>query len=150
MERTHSDPGLAVRRGDVAIAYALLRVTLGINIALHGITRIVAGLGAFAATLTKEFAATPLPYFAVAGFGYALPWAEAVIGLLLLFGAWTRGALIAGALVMAALTFGTCLRQDWNVAGVQLIYSAVYFILIATARYNRFAVDDLLARRAGK
>ncbi len=46
---------------------------------------------------------------------------------------------------MAMLTFGTCLLQDWSVAALQLIYSAVYFILIALLRYNSWSVDGLLA-----
>jgi thiosulfate dehydrogenase [quinone] large subunit len=130
---------------DVALAYALLRVTLGINIALHGLTRIASGTSSFAAGMTRQFAATPLPHFAILGFGYALPWAEAIIGVLLLFGAWTRATLVAGALVMAMLTFGTCLLQDWNIAGLQLIYSTVYFLLLALLRYNRFSLDKLIA-----
>lgn len=132
---------------DVSLGYALLRITLGINISLHGLTRIVAGTSLFVASMNKQFASTPLPHFAVQGFGYVLPWAEAIIGLLLLFGALTRMALIAGALVMAMLTFGTCLLQDWNVAGLQLIYSTVYFLLIAMVRYNTFSLDGLLPRR---
>jgi len=146
-EATHTDASGVFNGRDISLGYALLRITLGINIALHGLTRIVAGTSSFAAGMSRQFAGTVLPHFAVQGFGYVLPWAEAVIGLALLFGAWTRVALIAGALVMAMLTFGTCLLQDWNVAGLQLIYATVYFILIATVRYNRFSVDGLLSRR---
>jgi thiosulfate dehydrogenase [quinone] large subunit len=131
---------------DLRVAYALLRVTLGINIALHGISRIVAGPVAFVATLSKQFASTPLPHFAVQGFGYALPWLEAAIGLLVLFGAFTRAALIAGALLIALLTFGSSLHQDWDVVGLQLIYALVYFVLISLRKYNTFSVDGLLSR----
>lgn len=88
-----------------------------------------------------------LPHFSVVIFGYALPWAEAIIGLLVLFGVLTEWALIAGALLMALLTFGTSLRQDWNVAGLQLIYAVVYFLLIAFRRHNRFAADRLLSKK---
>ncbi len=137
---------LAFHERDLSVAYALLRITLGVNIAIHGITRVMAGTAGFAASLTSQFAGTPVPRFAVQGFGYVLPWAEAVIGLLVLFGAFTRLALIAGALVMIALTFGTCLRQDWNVAGLQLIYSTVYFLLIGLLRHNAFSVDALFSR----
>jgi len=141
------DEGGADRTGnDFAVAYALLRVTLGINIAIHGISRIVAGPAAFVAGLAKQFAGTPLPHFAVQGFGYVLPWAEALIGLLVLFGAFTRAALIAGALLIAVLTFGSTLHQDWDVAGLQLIYATVYFLLLALCRYNAFSVDGLLSR----
>ncbi len=128
---------------DIALAYPLLRLTLGINIALHGISRVLAGPGAFTAGLTKQFAGTPLPGFAVQGFGYALPWLEALIGLLIVLGAFTRIALIAGALLIAVLTFGSTLHQDWDIAGLQLIYAVVYFVLIALRRYNAFSLDRL-------
>jgi thiosulfate dehydrogenase (quinone) large subunit len=129
---------------DLRLAYPLLRITLGINIALHGISRILAGLGSFVATLAKQFASTPLPHFAVQGFGYTLPWLEAAIGLLILFGALTRISLVAGALLIVVLTFGSALHQDWDVVGVQLIYAVVYFILIGLHRYNGFSLDDIL------
>jgi len=133
---------------DFAIAYPLLRITLGINIALHGVSRILAGPATFVAGLTKQFANTGLPTFAVQGFGYTLPWLEASIGLLILFGAFTRVALIAGALLIAVLTFGSSLHQDWDVAGLQLIYAVVYFILIALRRFNWLSIDFLVGRRS--
>ena len=71
-----------------------------------------------------------------------MPWLEAGLGLLIIVGFRTREALVAGALLMLALTFGTALRQDWDVAGVQLLYSAVYAALIAALRYNRLSVDQ--------
>ena len=139
----------ALERGatrDYSTAYALLRITLGVNIAMHGISRILAGVGAFAAGLEKQFAATPLPHFAVAAFAHALPWAEAIIGLLVLFGLATRFALIAGALLIVVLTFGTNLHQDWQVAGLQLIYAIAYALLIAFHRFNAFSLDRAFSR----
>jgi thiosulfate dehydrogenase (quinone) large subunit len=132
--------------GDYSLGYALLRVTLGVNIAMHGISRILAGLGAFASGLEKQFAATPLPRFAVSAFGHALPWAEASIGLLILIGGATRIALVAGALLIVVLTFGSTLHQDWQIAGVQLIYAIAYALLIAFHRYDSFSLDGRLSR----
>jgi uncharacterized membrane protein YphA (DoxX/SURF4 family) len=40
-------------------------------------------------------------------FAVSLPFLEAGVGLLLIIGLWTRGALVAGGLLMAALVFGT-------------------------------------------
>jgi len=128
---------------DFTLAYTLLRMTLGVNIALHGISRLLAGSAAFVGALAKQFASTPLPDFAVRGFGHALPWLEALIGLLILFGVFTRVALVAGALLIVVLTFGSTLHQDWDIAGLQLIYAAVYFILIALQRHNSFSLDRL-------
>jgi uncharacterized membrane protein YphA (DoxX/SURF4 family) len=75
-----------------------------------------------------------------------LPWLEALIGLLILCGAFTGIALVAGALLIAVLTFGSTLHQDWDVTGLQLIYAAVYFILIAFRRYNTLSLDRLFQR----
>jgi len=135
---------------DLSLAYALLRITLGTNIALHGISRIVAGPASFVSSLTKQFEGTVLPHLAVQGFGYALPWLEALIGLLILFGALTRVALIAGALLIVLLTLGSTLHQDWDIAGLQLIYALAYFVLIGLRQYNVWSVDGLFSRRRGQ
>jgi len=44
--------------------------------------------------------------------------------------------LVAGSLLILALTFGTTLRQDWSTAGVQLIYAAIYAALLTLDRRN--------------
>jgi thiosulfate dehydrogenase [quinone] large subunit len=127
---------------DRSLGYALLRLVLGINIAIHGISRILSGASAFAESLVPQFTKTPLPPWSVYSFGIALPWAEALVGLLLLVGFASRYTYIAGALMIAALTFGSALRQDWQAVGLQLIYSVVYSILLAFREYNRFSIDE--------
>jgi thiosulfate dehydrogenase [quinone] large subunit len=131
---------------DFSLAYALLRATLGVNIAMHGISRILAGVGVFTATLEKQFGSTPLPHFAVRAFGSALPWAEALVGLLILVGGATRIALVAGGLLILVLTLGSTLHQDWEIAGLQLIYATAYSLLIAFRKYNLLSLDRLFAR----
>jgi thiosulfate dehydrogenase [quinone] large subunit len=74
-------------------------------------------------------------------FGLVLPWIEAALGLLILFGAATRYALIAASLTILVLTFGSCLRQDWESAGLQLIYAAIYSALLAFRRENAYSID---------
>jgi thiosulfate dehydrogenase (quinone) large subunit len=71
----------------------------------------------------------------------SLPFAEAIIGLFVLFGVASRYAYVAGSLVILSLTFGSTLRQDWESAGLQLIYALLYAILLATREYNKFSVD---------
>ena len=129
------------RPDDSSLAYALLRITLGLNIFMHGTSRLLAGISNFVSGMIKMFQSTVLPTAVVVPFGYALPWLEAGLGFLIIVGFRTREALVAGSLLMLALTFGTALRQDWDVAGVQLLYSAVYAALIATLRYNRLSLD---------
>ena len=128
------------------IAYTILRLSFGANIMLHGVSRLLAGRAAFLAYLTHYFEKTPavpagfLPIFAT-----ALPPVETALGLLLLLGVGTRLSLIAGGLVMAALVVGTNLAQDWNVAGLQLIYCFIYYYLLAHRQdLNRISLDAMI------
>ena len=127
---------------DRTIAYMLLRVFLGVNIASHGVSRLLAA-SKFENALAAQFAHSFLPHSAVVAFALALPWAETLIGSLILAGLWTRLALIGGALLMIVLTLGSCLIQDWQVAGIQLIYQIAYFFLLFLLNYNHWSVDAL-------
>jgi thiosulfate dehydrogenase [quinone] large subunit len=129
---------------DRVVGYSLLRATLGINIFLHGVSRVLAGSGNFAASLVGMFHATLLPPMLVRTFGYALPWIEATVGLLVLLGLWTRYALAGGALLIFVLTFGTALRQDWETAGLQLTYALIFGALLAFRQWNTLSFDVLL------
>lgn len=128
---------------DVAIAYLLLRAILGLNIFVHGVSRLLAGPAQFAASLVSMFGKTPLPSWSVHAFGLILPWVEALLGLLLLIGWRTREALIGGSLLIFVLTFGSTLRQDWESAGLQLIYAGVYAALLSGRAKNIYSVDSL-------
>jgi thiosulfate dehydrogenase [quinone] large subunit len=123
------------------LAYLLLRLTLGINILMHGLARILSGLSPFAAGMLKQFASTAMPPTLVHAFAVALPWSELFLGVAILLGLWTRTALTLGALEIIVLTFGISLTQNWSVAGLQLIYAVVYAILLAFAEYNRWSAD---------
>lgn len=142
----------AVRAGsrsysDRVMAYTLLRVSFGTNILLHGASRLLAGQAGFLTYLNHYFEHTPLmPKSFLPVFGTVLPVVEAALGLLLVLGLATRFALIAGALVMLVLVFGTNLAQDWNVAGLQLIYCFLYYYLLAHREWNVLSVDARLFR----
>jgi thiosulfate dehydrogenase [quinone] large subunit len=135
---------------DAALGYLLLRATIGINIFIHGLSRILAGPSHFADVLVPAFQHTPLPASFVRFFALTLPWAETIVGLLVLVGIRTRLALVAGSLLILTLTFGATLTQDWESAGLQLIYATVYASLLAFRNYNTFSVDGLLQSKASK
>jgi len=128
-------------------AHALARICLGINICLHGVTRIP-HLAEFTAKLDKQFANTFLPQSAVTASSYVIVFGEALIGFLVLIGLGLRGALIAGTCLMILLQFGTALIQDWNTAGLQLPYVAFYVVLLATLEYDTFSADRLLRTKS--
>jgi thiosulfate dehydrogenase [quinone] large subunit len=135
---------VGVRTRDVALAYLLLRATIGLNIFIHGASRILAGVSSFANSLVPMFQKTLLPAWSVHWFGLALPWVETILGFLVLAGLRTRFALIGGSVFIFVLTFGSTLRQDWESAGLQLIYASIYAALLAFRDKNVYSLDALL------
>lgn len=133
------------RRTDRRLAYGILRFTLGLNILLHGLTRI-GTLSGFADGLVEGFADTILPAAVVHVSAYVIVLAEVVIGALLTMGYRTRGALVAGGLLMAALVFGTALRQEWGTLGTQMLYALIYFVLLYAREYDHYSLDRRLRR----
>ena len=129
---------------DKPLAYALLRIALGVNFAGHGLIRIYTGVGAFAQTTAEHMAKSPLPHGFVLGFGYVIPWVEAVLGVVLILGLGTRVALVIGAVFMMALTVGVAANQQWDVAGEQLLYSLIFFVLLFLREWNVMSVDARL------
>jgi thiosulfate dehydrogenase (quinone) large subunit len=132
---------------DASLAYGILRFAFGINIFGHGFIRIMTGTGKFAVWMLKEMQGTMMPDVIVRPFGYLVPWAETTLGLLLILGLFTRASLVLGALLIAALTFGTTLRQDWAIAGLQVTYSLLYFVLLYfRENNNQLSLDAWLGR----
>ena len=123
------------------LAYALLRIAFGINFLGHGLFRILSGTGAFAHTMAEHMTKSPLPVSLTLAFGYAIPFVELVLGLALIAGLFTRWALVLGAVFMMVLTFGVTANQQWDVAGQQLLYSLIFFVLLFLIEYNSLALD---------
>jgi thiosulfate dehydrogenase [quinone] large subunit len=130
---------------DRALAHALLRVTLGINLIVHGLVR-VPNLSGFAAGMAREFAPTLLPGGLVHTFALLLPFAEAALGALVAVGLFQQTALALGALLIAALVFGTALLQHWDVLTQQMVYALIYAALLATRSWDRWSLDSIRRR----
>ena len=131
---------------DAALAHGLARVALGLNIAIHGYSRLPNLVG-FANGMVKQFAATFLPSPLVYITGLSIAICEAVIGTLLVIGLVLRPALVGGALLMLLLIFGSTLIQQWEIVSVQMITVAFYVGLLATVRHDRFSLDGLRQRK---
>jgi thiosulfate dehydrogenase (quinone) large subunit len=105
----------------------VLRLGLGINMLMHGLVRLPK-LNAFATKMAAGFEGTFLPVALAKPFLLVLPVLEFLTGVLILLGGrWGRYGFMLCGLLLAALLFGTTLKEDWNTAGTQLIY------VIATA-----------------
>jgi thiosulfate dehydrogenase (quinone) large subunit len=133
-------------RSDASLAYALMRLSFGVNLFMRGVMRIYMGTGGFAQGMLKQFENTPMPAGIVQPFALTLPWVESAIGLMLILGLKTRVVLVAGSLMMTALTFGTMVRQDFQTAWLQLGYVLIFFILLALRSWNLISIDAALQR----
>lgn len=120
-------------------AYVLLRLVTGMDFFGHGFARIFTGthLSGFAHWMVGDMAKAPLPASLVLATGFVVPCVELLIGALLLTGVATRFALTLGFLLLLVLMFGVTMKQDWNVAGQQLLYGLVLAVLL----YGRERLD---------
>jgi thiosulfate dehydrogenase (quinone) large subunit len=113
-------------------AYVLLRTLTGFDFFGHGFARIFTGthLGGFAHWMVGDMAKAPLPAPLVLATGYVAPCVELLIGVLLVLGVATRVALVLALLLMMVLMFGITMKQDWSVAGQQMLYGLVLAVLL--------------------
>ena len=96
-------------------------------------------------TLTPSAVPTyRFPPFAIDAFGHVVPLVETAIGLMLIFGLFTRPALMVGGLLITSLTFGTMYLQNFDLAWLQLTYAIAFFLLLATRSWNVISLDAML------
>ena len=101
-------------------------------------------VGAFATSTAEHLAKSPLPHSFIFGFSYAIPFLEAILGLTLILGVFTRISLVCGAVFMMLLTIGVTSIQQWDLASQQLLYSVVFFLLLYLIEHNALALDTYL------
>jgi thiosulfate dehydrogenase [quinone] large subunit len=112
------------------LAQTVIRLGLGINMLMHGLTRIP-NLNGFVAKMAPGFAETILPAALTRGFLFALPFVEVTTGLLILLGGQTiKWGYFLGGLIISALLFGTTLKQDWAGAATQTIYLVAFYLAL--------------------
>jgi thiosulfate dehydrogenase [quinone] large subunit len=129
------------------LGHFLLRLSLGVDMFMHYIVREFGVSKDFVPVTEKMFEGNLLPMWMVHDFLTVLPYFEALLGVLLLIGLWTRLTVTAEGLLVTVLIFGTALRSDWTVVSHQMIYLLFVFLLLAFEEYNYFSVDTLLAKR---
>ena len=124
-------------------AYTLLRITMGVNLLGHGLVRF-SKLDTFRDWMVGAFQNSILPSFAVTAWGSDLPFLEFGIGLLLILGLFTYRASIAGALVIITLILGSTLIENWEWAGMQMIYALFFYFLISNVENDAFSLSNFL------
>jgi thiosulfate dehydrogenase [quinone] large subunit len=129
------------------LGYTTLRLAIGMSMLIHGLVRLPK-YSAFVDATMKLFAHSPLPAFAVAAFARITPPVETVIGLLVFFGFATRVGLVVGGLWIVFLIFGSTLIENFDIVGIQLLYSLIFFQLLQHLDHNNISLDFLIRKRA--
>ena len=130
-----------------AAAPALLRWSLGLLMLNSGLSKL-GNLGGFVdGYLLPAFAKTPLPAWMVAGYGYALPPVEALLGLLLLLGLCRRQALLLNGLMLISLAFGQMLLKSHPTVGTISVYVLMTALALWMGGADRWSLDALLGAR---
>jgi thiosulfate dehydrogenase [quinone] large subunit len=128
-------------------AYALLRVTVGVMFLFFGVGKFLGGVGNFAGGTTQHFAGK-LPSVLVTPFAYTLPFAEVILGALILLGLFNVFALSLSGLLLVALTFGTVMLGDPPTVAHNVQYALVNFALLFFADYNGYSLDRLCRKKS--
>lgn len=111
------------------LAINLLRISFGINFFFHGIVKL-SDLNKFVFGIQNTFQDTFLPNIIVTPTAYIIPFAELIIGLLLIFNKYTRETITATFILMNILVTGSCFAQNWNSVGLQTTYIGFLFLLL--------------------
>ena len=137
-----------------AMGAALLRWTLGIMFFIAGINKFMGegGPAAVSKMLASGFENTWLPSFAVVPFAYATPYAEVLLGALLVLGLGRCIVAPLSGLFMLGLTFGVLILSATNhemqsTVFQNTLYTALFALMIATAEWDRLTLDNLLFGR---
>ena len=135
-----------LNRSDVAIAYLLLRLLIGVNFLNHGLTRI-GNIPGFVESMVKAMESSYFPEPLVRINAFLVPVVELIVGVLIILGWQTRIALTITSSLMVILMLGVTSVQNWPVAGDQLVYGVILFILLAGRSFNTVSVDYWLTRK---
>jgi thiosulfate dehydrogenase [quinone] large subunit len=135
-------------RRDAVTGYTLLRLALGFSIFFHGVQRFVDGFDRFARPEIAAFShVAGMPHALVPFVVYLIPIVETIAGAAILLGFVTYYALLAEAILMLVLIFGTCMQGNWSVLAMQIPYPVIIFLLLMTSKLNVVSVDALLTAR---
>lgn len=104
--------------------FFFLRLPLAISFLGHGLVRLPK-LNIFSNWMVDSMEKSVLPSFLVVPFSYALPFAEALIGILLLIGIKIRYTLYGGIALISTLILGSSSIENWGAIEAQLIH-AIY------------------------
>lgn len=127
-------------------AFVLLRITMGLNFFAHGLVRLPK-IREFRDVIVDKFQETLLPEWLVFSWATVLPVLEFTVGILLILGLFTNRAAIVGASIIAILIFGSCMVENFQSAGGQMLYALFFYFIISSVDKNTWSLDNLISSK---
>lgn len=137
----------------------VLRLALGLYLLLAGVGKVQGeisnGVGSFYNGPFKGLQPAWLPDLLAAPYGYALPWLEVLVGVLLVIGLLGRFAAVGGFLMLVSFTIvlamanNSITAQGADAPGpyhANYIQSAAYFLIVLVG-CGSWSVDTLLRKK---
>ncbi|GAA5087763.1 hypothetical protein GCM10023210_10820 [Chryseobacterium ginsengisoli] len=124
---------------DFKTAFFFLRLPVAISLLGHGLVRIPK-LTSFSEWMVTSMEKSAIPSALIVPFSYILPFAEAIIGALLLINFKTKYTLYTGLVLMSILIFGSCSIENWSAIESQLLHSIYLFGLFLF--YEKFKPNN--------
>lgn len=124
---------------DFKTAFFFLRLPIAISLLGHGLVRIPK-LHTFSEWMVTTMEKSMIPKLVIVPFGYVLPFAEAILGILLLINFKTKYTLYSALVLMSILIFGSCSIENWSAIEAQLLHSFYLFGLFWF--YEKFKTEE--------
>src|SRR5207244_10752846 len=128
------------------VAYAFLRVTLGLIFLFYGIGKFMGGISNFVGGMNRQFSGK-LPAAMVMPFAYFIPFAETISGALIVLGLFTRVGLTLSGILIIGLTFGLVILGQAPTVAHNLQYVLLNFVLLWFVDFNSISIDSLISKR---
>jgi len=122
----------------------LSRFSVGVVMLFYGVGKFVMGFSNFVGWITGTFKDAWLPSIFWMPFTYTIPFAEIVLGIVLIIGLKTRWSLFLTGLYLVGLTFGQVVLSKPEVVAHNLIFVILIAVGIWTSESDRFSLDALL------
>jgi thiosulfate dehydrogenase (quinone) large subunit len=107
-------------------AFFFLRLPIAVSLIGHGLVRLPK-LQTFSGWMIIEMQKSFIPDILIIPFSYILPFAEALIGILLLINFKTKYTLYSALVLMSILILGSCSIENWSAIEAQLLHSFYLF-----------------------
>lgn len=126
-------------------AVALVRWCLGVLFLFFGLSKFILGPSQFVGFMSQPFEKTWLPLGMVKTFGHILPYAEVILGGMLLLGLFRNVALFCTGILLIILTFGQVVLG----AGQVIFFNTGYLFMTAAVLFlHNWDAWVLFPRRA--